>query len=71
MDILQAIRERNHGNRLAEFFDLVVAAALIEAGYCTDPRDAEPVNVKPELIGTFCECGASYDETRGGYRCAR
>lgn len=47
-----------------------MAAALIEAGYCTDPRDAEPVKVRPELIGTFCECGASYDETRGGYRCA-
>lgn len=48
-----------------------MATALIEAGYCTDPRDAEPVNVKPELIGTRCECGAPYDEKTGGYSCAR
>lgn len=43
------------------------AAALIEAGYCTDPRKPE---IKPELVGTFCECGAAYDAERGGYGCA-
>ena len=47
------------------------AAALIEAGLCTDPRaEAREVKVKPELIGTRCECGALYDAERGGYGCA-
>jgi hypothetical protein len=44
------------------------AAALIEAGLCSDPRKP---NVRPELIGTRCECGAPYDAERGGYSCAR
>lgn len=43
------------------------ATALIEAGLCTDPRRRE---IRADLIGTTCECGASYDEERGGYRCA-
>lgn len=44
-----------------------MAALLIEQGTCTDPRKP---NVRPELIGTKCECGAPYDEVRGGYSCA-
>lgn len=47
-----------------------MAAALIEAGYCTGP-EAEKPKVRPELIGTTCECGAPYDAEKGGYRCAR
>ena len=45
-----------------------MAALLIEQGTCTDPRKR---TVNPEKVGTFCECGASYDAERGGYRCAR
>lgn len=39
---------------------------LIEAGLIEAPGR----EVKPELSGTRCECGAPYDEVRGGYRCA-
>ena len=47
-----------------------MAVHLIEAGLCTGP-EPEPVRVRPELVGTRCECGAPYDETTGGYGCAR
>lgn len=57
------------------------AVALIAEGLCTTPDhvDSEPVLRRPELVGTFCECGASFDpelvhageEYKGGYRCAR
>jgi len=45
-----------------------MAAALIEEGLCTDPRPRKPA--RPDLVGTRCECGAAYDERRGGYSCA-
>jgi hypothetical protein len=45
------------------------AQAMIDAGYCTDPRPPRPA--KPELVGTRCECGAPYDPDFGGYACAR
>lgn len=48
------------------------AAALIEAGYCTDPRgEHNGRTLKPELIGTTCECGAPYDPDFRGYSCAK
>lgn len=46
-----------------------MAAALIEAGHCTDPRPKRPV--REDLIGTRCECGAPYDPELPGYSCAR
>lgn len=44
------------------------ALALIEGGLCTNPRKPQ---AKPELVGTFCECGAAYDPELPGYGCAR
>ena len=46
-----------------------MAALLIEQGTCTGEIPGR--KVKPELIGTRCECGAPYDAERGGYSCAR
>ena len=62
-----------------------MAAALIDAGHCRAPRRDCPqcgqpiddgtvsgrcLDCRQDKIGTFCECGASYDAERGGYRCA-
>jgi hypothetical protein len=56
------------------------AMALIEAGYCTPPlAEVERVGLEAhdgettidDKVGTYCECGASYDPERRGYRCAR
>ena len=45
------------------------AQALIDAGLCSDPRERRAA--RPELVGTFCECGAPYDPELPGYACAR
>ena len=52
------------------------AVALIEAGLCSDPRQAQAKpEPKPEKVGTHCECGASYGYIERlnawGYLCAR
>lgn len=47
------------------------AVALIECGACTPPAtEVDERPVRPELIGTRCECGALYDTDRRGYSCA-
>jgi hypothetical protein len=42
------------------------AQAIIDAGLITLPT--RPSESK---VGTYCECGAAYDEAFGGYACAR
>lgn len=46
-----------------------MAEQLIADGRCTDSRPKR--EAKPELIGTFCECGAPYNPELPGYNCAR
>ena len=45
------------------------AMALIEAGLVHIPP--APKEVREDLIGTHCECGAAYDPDLPGYACAR